>query len=1065
MNGTLRRYFFAIVFSLAAIIPAGATHIVGGSLTYEHLGGSTYRILLKLYRDCSPASAPQIALQNSQVIEIYNANGTFNSSVTLPRISLSFVPLNLDTCVADPGICVQEGLYAGIVNNLPPVTGGYHMYFETCCRNSSIVNLVNPLNAGEGFYCRISDNTLLLTNSSPQWVNFPPVFVCQGQPINFNHGATDPDGDSLVYSFYRPLSDIDYLVANDLTFTVGVPNFAFVNYQAGFGFNNPLGGANLTISNGGLVDGIPANIGQYVVGVRCDEYRDGILIGSIYRDFQFNVVVCPPPALAGIGPVDGCAGSAIQFTNTSSATANGFQWNFGDGSPVSTQTNPLHTYPGIGTFTVQLIAQVGTPCADTAYRTFPISFSDASFNRPDSVCINTPVNFINTSTAAPNNTVNSWLWNFGDGSPISLLPNPNHTFPGGGTYNVQLIVNSTQGCLDTIVRPIFVQGLPVAIAGPDTSACNNNPLVGLSGSIANAAGGIWLNGSGTFIPNNSTLVTDYIPSAAEVAAGQLSLVLATVGNGLCPQDVDSLHIVFIDGPVVNAGPDIQACKDTAYIPLSGSVQFAGGGIWSSSGTGTFSPANDQLNATYIPSTADTLAGSVWLYLTATNVGNCITTTDSLNLSFYNPPVATILNNNVACSGDPIPLQVNSTTGQGVWTTLGSGLFQPDSSIISWYQPGANDIATGTVTLIFTSTNNGGCKPARDTIIVSIIPSPVPVFTFTEPCFGVASTFDDASTAVGGVTAWSWNFGDGSPLSTTQDPTHLFNTSGTFNVTLIVTSGNGCRDTLTQTVNVHHLPQPAFLTSYPCLNGGTSFQDLSSVMNSTITVWSWTFGDGGVSANQNPTHQYPASGSYSVTLTVTSALGCSSSVTQNTNVLPGPNAAFSVSDNSVNQFETVVFTDQSTPAGQITSWLWDFGDNSSQVNTQNSSYAYNGSGTYIVTLVVTDNNGCIDTARNTVIVFLPPDIPNAFTPNGDGSNDFLQIFGGPFRELELNIYNNWGQVIYTTTDATDCGGYVCVGWDGKFNGIDQPMSVYVYQLRAVTEDGVEHILTGDVTLLR
>ncbi|MBX7094624.1 MAG: PKD domain-containing protein [Flavobacteriales bacterium] len=1063
MKGKLYRLLSVFIF-LITFSPAYSTHIVGGSLTYEHLGGSTYRILLKLYRDCTPATGPHADLQTSAAIEIYNANGTFNASVTLNRIQLTTVPLNLDTCVADPGICVEEGLYAGIVNNLPPVAGGYHLYFETCCRNSSIVNLNNPLNAGEGFYCRISDNTMLLTNSSPQWVNFPPVFVCQGQPLDFDHSATDADGDSLVYSFYNPLSDIDYLTPNDLTFTAGVPNFVYVNYNPGYGVNNPLGGANLTISSGGIVDGIPSNIGQYVVGVRCDEWRDGILIGSVYRDFQFNVVVCPPPALAGIGPVNGCAGNAIQFNNTSSITANGFVWDFGDGSPTSTQTNPSHTYPGIGTYTVQLIAQYGTPCADTAYRTFPIAWSNADFNNPDSVCISSPASFSNTSTASANNTVNSWTWNFGDGSPTSGLPNPTHTFASGGLYNVQLIINSSSGCRDTINHPVFVQSLPSVNVGPDTSACNNNPLVSLNGTVNNASGGLWLNGNGTFNPNSSTLVTDYTPSAAEVSAGSMFLVLSSTGNGLCPTAVDTLHIVFVDGPDVNAGADIQVCKDTSGVPLNGTVQFAGGGTWSSSGSGTFSPNANTLNATYIPSAADTAAGAVTLYLTATNVGNCITTTDTVEVGFYNPPTALIMNNDTACSGDPIPLLVNVTTGQGIWTTLGSGIFTPDSLVGSYYHPGANDISNGTVTLIFTSINNGGCQAAKDTIDVAIIPSPVPAFSFTEPCFGITSVFTDGSTAIGGVVGWNWDFGDGQS-STSVNPTHLFAQAGTYNVTLIATSSNGCKDTLTQPVDVHYLPEVGFYSPNPCLNGGTDFTDTSSVVGSTITGWQWNFGDGGTSTVQNPNHLYPGAGSYSVTLIATTAFGCIDSLTQNTNVLPGPNAAYIASSYSVNQFEVVNFTDQSTPAGQIVSWQWNFGDSSAIDLNQNPSHGFNGSGTYSVILVVEDGNGCYDTTKSDIIVFLPPDIPNAFSPNGDGNNDFLYIYGGPFKELEYRIYNNWGELIFESTDIQQCGPYVCLGWDGTYKNVPQPMSVYVYQVRAVTEDGVEHVITGDVTLLR
>lgn len=1050
---------FSLLFLLFAFINTNlnATHLVGGSLTYEHLGGSTYRILLKMYRDCTPATAPHAAFASTARIDIYNSAGTPMpfSPLVVPLVQVTNVPLNLDTCVADPGICIEEGLYAAIVNNLPPTPGGYHMYYETCCRNSSVTNVNNPLNAGEGFYCKISDNTILLSNSSPQWLNFPPVFVCVGQPINFNHGATDPDGDSLAYSFYRPFSDVNYLGDNDLTFTGGIPNFVLVNYNGGYGFNNPLGGSNLTLING-VVDGIPGAIGQYVVGVRCDEYRDGILIGSIYRDFQFNVVVCPPPALAGIGPINGCNGATIQMVNTSTPSANGFQWDFGDGTPTSTLTNPSHTFPGLGPYTVQLIAQLGTPCADTAYQTFSVSFANANYSYNDSACVGTPISFTNTSTAAINNSVNSWSWNFGD-LGTSTLPNPTHTYTNGGLYNVTLIVNSTQGCRDTIVQQMFIQGNPIANAGPDTTACLNNPLITLNGIITNASGGLWLNGaSNIYTPNASTLNAVYTPDPTEFAQGFVQLILSTTGNGLCPAATDTLIINFIDGPIANAGPDIQVCKDTSSFPVSGTIQFAGGGQWSTSGSGSFLPSVNALNATYIPSVSDANSGQITIYLTTTNVGNCFPDIDSLIVGFYDPPTAQILNSDTACSGDPIVMTVNTTNNSGYWSTNGTGVFNPDSLIVSFYTPSAADIANGTVTFYFVSTNNGGCLAARDTIDVTIIPSPNPAFTFTEPCLGGTSVFTDQSTAVGGVVGWEWLFGDGqtSPL---QNPNHVYGTSGIIPVSLIAISTNGCRDTLTQNVNVHYLPNAAFFSPNPCLNGGTDFTDQSTVTNSTIASWSWVFGDGGTSTNQNPNHLYPSAGNYPVTLIVTSAFGCADTITQNTTVLPGPNANFSMSDNSVNQFETVFFTDLSTPI-PIVSWQWDFGDNSTIDLTQNPSHAYNGSGNFTVVLVVEDNNGCYDTAKREVIVFLPPNVPTAFSPNGDGVNDILYVYGGPFKELEFNIYNNWGQLIFTSNDQS-------IGWDGTYKDVPQPMSVYVFTVKAITMDDVEHVITGDVTLLR
>ena len=164
-------------------------------------------------------------------------------------------------------------------------------------------------------------------------------------------------------------------------------------------------------------------------------------------------------------------------------------------------------------------------------------------------------------------------------------------------------------------------------------------------------------------------------------------------------------------------------------------------------------------------------------------------------------------------------------------------------------------------------------------------------------------------------------------------------------------------------------------------------------------------------------------------------------------------------------QQINFTDQSTN-GAI-SWFWDFGDNSmdSTSTLQNPSHIYSAGGYYDVCLIVTDINGCTDTICQTEVISMPPDVPTGFSPNGDGENDIFYVYGGPFKEIQFKIYNNWGELIFESTDIVDCSGHTCVGWDGKRKGIDQAIGVYVYTVIGVTEDGKEHKISGDVTLLR
>ena len=1031
-----------------------ATHVVGGSLTYEQLSGSTYRVTLKLYRDCKPGAA---AFPNPVTITIRKNNGTAHASVNIPFTTASIVPPNIDTCAVNPGICLEEAIYTTIVTGLPPGNGGYHMYYQYCCRNSTLLNIVNPLAAGETWYARIPENASVISNSSPKWVNPPPVFVCQGNNMSVNHSATDADGDSLAYSLYTPYTD------QAITYPGNVFTTPTVTWSGTYGANNPLDPAtpnSLTISPSGIINGVPPSLGQFVAGIRCEEWRNGVKIGEILRDFQFNVVNCPPLAVASFNSLGACNGTAITFSNTTTPAANTYFWNFGDGSTLadtSNALNPSYNYPALGSYTAMLIINKGTPCVDTAILPVNVSFIQADFINDGPVCRGVPINFTDTSSVDPSTSIATWEWNFGDGN-TSILENPVHPYDAGGTYNVSLITTSVSGCKDTIVYAVNVQGLPIANAGNDTISCTNNATIGLGGTILNAGGGIW-NGSGAFNPSNSTLNATYTPSAAAIANGADTLLLISTSNALCPADTDQVIISFYAGPTVNSGSDIFVCRDTAYVPVCATVTVASGGAWQTTGTGVF--ANPNLLCTnYTPSTADRNAGSVIVYLTSTGNGNCLASQDSVTIIFTPTPIVAITSNDTSCQSNPLLLGVGTTTGSGIWTSSGTGTFVPnDTTLNAVYFPSAADDAAGLITLVFSSTNNGGCRTTYDTIDVTLIPSPTAVYTSTLACPFVPIVFTESSTAsVGTVTGWNWNFGDGSPISTVQNPTHPYSTGGPYTVTLAVVSTNGCVDTLSQVINVYYQPNAGFNANGICVSDGTIFTDTSSVTNSTITSWNWNFGDTSGSTTQSPTHNYPTSGNYNVTLTVQSAQGCADTIAQTIGVLAGPTANFNVDDAIADVNQVVNFTDLSTNGAS--SWFWDFGDSASDSTStlQNPTHVYTAGGFYDVCLIATDTNGCTDTICRTEIVTMPPDVPSGFSPNGDGQNDVFYVYGGPFRTLKFKIYNNWGELIFESDTQSK-------GWDGKRDGIDQPVGVYVYTVEGVTEDNLEHKLSGDVTLLR
>jgi len=137
-------------------------------------------------------------------------------------------------------------------------------------------------------------------------------------------------------------------------------------------------------------------------------------------------------------------------------------------------------------------------------------------------------------------------------------------------------------------------------------------------------------------------------------------------------------------------------------------------------------------------------------------------------------------------------------------------------------------------------------------------------------------------------------------------------------------------------------------------------------------------------------------------------------------------------------------------------LWEFGDGNGET-AQNPVHQFADGGIYTISLTVTDTFGCVNSTNKEILVGLPPALPTAFTPNGDGENDVFIIRGGPFDEVDFKVYNNWGQLIFTSNDVN-------VGWDGTYNGEDAPLGVYTWTFTVVVN---ETVITkeGDVTLMR
>ncbi|MDX2287147.1 MAG: gliding motility-associated C-terminal domain-containing protein [Bacteroidia bacterium] len=310
--------WFSFALLLVVWLPnqARATHAMGADLRYECLGGNTYRITLRVYRDCQGS-----ALNETQNIAFASAScGIPRFIQQAPRISLTelspLCPAQQPNSTCNGGILpgVEEHVYQTTVT-LPAQCPDWQISWQLCCRNYAITNsVITPVT--RIYIESYLDNLNVACNNSPYFTTAPVPYLCEGEPFNFNNGAIDPDGDSLVFQLVDPLD-----------FISGTPSP--IPYMPGFNVNYPMATAPANAFNFDVSSGqfsfTPSGLQQGIVALLVQEYRNGVLIGSTMRDLQMVVINCAnqapvlsPPFNVSGGQLNGntfsvCAGSTLSF--------------------------------------------------------------------------------------------------------------------------------------------------------------------------------------------------------------------------------------------------------------------------------------------------------------------------------------------------------------------------------------------------------------------------------------------------------------------------------------------------------------------------------------------------------------------------------------------------------------------------------------------------------------------------------------------------------------------------------------------------------------------------------
>lgn len=783
----LRITIAALLWALA-FFPAQAAHLVGGDMSYECLGNNNYEITLKVYRDCY-SFGPNVAdFDSPAYITIYDANGfEINTEAIYYESRTNIPPVTNNPCVTPPSnVCVEEAVYRFIVN-LPPSSGGYDIVYSRCCRNATITNIVDPDQVGATYTVNI-DPSNPICNNSAYFNEFPPIVICAGEPLVFDHSATDPDGDVLVYELCTPFVGGDQ--SDPQPIPPLPPPFGTVVWRGSYSASFPLGASPpLSIDpNTGLLTGTPQMAGQFVVGICVNEFRNGVLVSTTRRDFQFNVTPCNYDVEARIPVIDTtgafasgtagiyvyeCSDLTVDFVNQSQS-ATSYYWDFGDLTTFADTSNvyqPTYTYPDSGQYLVTLIANPSFSCADTyqvLVRIYPTFDADFDFQP---ICQGESVSFTD-QTSTTYGSVSQWNWDLGN-SQTSTQQNPTQTYSQDGNYFITLLARNDKGCRDSITKPLTVYSRP-DMDFDYTPPCVYTDI--LFTDLTEIDFGSF--GSRQWILNNQVVGS----------ADELQLFDSTVTNNtltLIVTSAEGCTDSITQNFTVNPLPTVTVSNDTDMCVQDTIILQAGGGE-----TYVWLPAAG-LNAASQPVTQASPAQTTSYVVYVTDSNECVNN-DTVTVTVRPLPQTDAGPDDFVCIGDSYTLQGST---DGISYSWSPGGLLNDSTI-------ANPTLTpdSTIGFVLTTTNIYTCVSSDSMTLEVQYPIEASLATAPELC-----EFDTLQLQAEGGKYYLWRPGDLVSDSTIANPT----TSPSETTTFTLIASNDCpqfTDTLELEVVVHPLPE-------------------------------------------------------------------------------------------------------------------------------------------------------------------------------------------------------------------------------------------------------------------
>jgi len=1012
-------------------LPWGGTGCPTGSGSWQSLVSQTINLSPNVWTSVTLTFTPSVNINAISVGGPCGGQAGGNNYYYLDDLTLNTTASFAGATITPSGQWCDNNL--DLTASTTATGGSWQWYLNGIAIAGETNALVNSNTYGTGFYSAVYDDgsnceQVDYTVNLPPYPtsNFSATNVCENTGITFTDNSTIPAGAITNWSW-------DFGGGN--TSNLQNPSFTF-NGSGTF----PV--SLTTTSDSNCTNVFTSNVTVYPEPIADTQ----VVINGISYLTDGSV------------SIEACLYDMVQFNDLSSINApdniTSYTWDFGDGTQSALQ-NPQHLYATAGNYNVSLTIQSNNSCSQVLNFSILINPVPVAGFTTSNVCQYDAAIFTNTSTIT-SGTINTYDWNFDDGSTNSSAINPTHNYNSDGNYNVSLLAISDKGCRDSITQPLTIFEVPQANFSAIDS-CEYLPAIFTNQSTIT-------NGTLTNLWDFGDAITDVTqsPSHTYTAGNYLAELLVVSDNGC--RDSISQNITIYEKP--QAGMLFTNECESIAVSFADNSSVSDGTInfWNwNFGDGTTITNLPPVNHTF------TTDGTYNVELIVSSNHGCLDTITQ-PITIYPEPETNFLVTN-ACLYTSASFTDNSTIVAPYTISNWSWGFGDGSPLETTTNASHQYSSDGlyTVTLTTTSTNN--CTSSNSSV-VEIYPIPVANFTSTEVCVNEPPTLFTSTSSVtnGSIIGWQWNF-DGTGTSNTQNPSHNFSSDGIFNVSLVAESNNGCFDTISLPVVVYEKPTASFTSDETrvCNPGQINFTNLSSSNSTTVDALQWNFFNGTQTIEQNPSVNYTNETDevvyYNVELIATNSFGCSDTTLVNNYiaVIPQPIAAFYPSPSLLNtQHTETEFVNQSQLADE---YLWDFGDNSTSIE-ENPLHEYLAiQADYVVELIAYNyNQFCSDTAHATVIVkdIIIFYVPNIFTPDNDNFNQtWKPIFtsGVDPYDYHMLVYNRWGEVVWESYNYN-------AAWDGHYAGKLVEDGVYVWKIDfKETMSDKRHQAEGHVTILK